>query len=186
MLSAAGTALLVLLDGPTGAGKSTLLRLLRENEPAIHVGRKRTTRPRRNFDNDWEFEFVDELSEDQREYSFGSLEHEYAVDGPELRRALREGRSYAITCSHPALIERLRRNHPALVLYVYRPIAREELEGLLRIRGTADAADAAHRRAEVENAIADYTRNIQLYDHVILNVADEMSMLTQARAVLRR
>jgi len=170
----------IIFDGATGSGKSSLLKYLRqEYSHSVLVGTKLTTRQRRLADNDWEFRFVDHIPHEYRSHCYNSLGMSYAVDYPSLVAAVREGLVYAFTCVDRVLIERIKFQFNTLAIYVYRSWTMGELEQLLVERGPADPTTRQLRLAEVAAVAQSYGDNVDLYDHVILNLASEADLHKQ-------
>jgi guanylate kinase len=163
---------LLLFDGATGSGKSSLLSFLREcYSNRVHVGTKVTTRNRREGDNEWEFSFVTEVPQELREFSFTSVGHQYAVDVQRLVETNDRGLVYAMSCVDRGITQRLRGRFSTIAIYVYRPWLAEDFDALLKRRGVTDVTDVSRRRVEVASVCTEYARKIDLFDHVILNIA---------------
>ena len=176
---------LFLIDGATGAGKSTILEYLHSTyTKRIVVGRKLTTRQRRIGDNEWEFEFVENIPNNQLRYSFASLGNHYAINFEELTNALSQGLTYAVTLVDKTILKQLSSDFKTASVYVYRPLTDENLQSLLVSRGS-DAKDWQSRKKEVESIGADYLDKIDIYNHIILNVGIPSMMIEQVSKILR-
>lgn len=179
------SARMFVLDGATGAGKSSLLAHIRLNYSAtMHVARKLTTRIPRKTDNDWEFRFVDRIPHACEAYAYESVGNFYALDADELSDGVRNGRTVCFACADLKLLDRLKQEFGAIVIYVYRPWSDAELDALLRSRATV-GPDAERRRHEIASIGDDYTEKMHLIDHVILNVAGIECAQRQLDAIVR-
>lgn len=177
---------LLVVDGATGAGKSTLLEFLRrECAGSVYVGAKLTDRPRRVTDSDWEFRFVRRIPGRLRKYSFESVGKRYAIDHDELRRVVTSGLCYSVTCTDPATIKLLHREFRTVVVFIYRPLTRVEIQTLMENRGVVSHEDVETRYCEVASVLTNYAKNICAYDYVLLNTGIMKDFENQARAILR-
>jgi guanylate kinase len=176
---------IVLFDGPTGVGKSLLLGYLREAySRSIFVGKKFTTRPRRIDDSDWEFHFTPKVPEENQGYSFTSVGEYYAVNIREVRTAIAQGYTYAISCTDRGIKEALKNEFSTIVLFVYRALTLDMLNLLLRSRGELGDRESAWRREEFSSVAAQYLAQLDLYDHVVLNVGSESNAFAQMERIL--
>jgi guanylate kinase len=176
---------ILLLDGATGSGKSLILDHLRTNYArSVTVGAKYTTRRRRSTDNEWEFRFVERISDQHERYTFESVGNKYAVDRAELLHATDQNKVYAITCVDRVLIERLLAEFRGLAIYVYRQWSAVDFEALLTSRGTPRSSESQSRREEVSAVPAEYSEKIDIYNHVLLNLTSQTDVLAQLDRVL--
>jgi guanylate kinase len=175
----------IVFDGPTGAGKSVLLAWLHdEYRQAVLVGKKLTTRNKRLDDAEWEFEFVHKLPEVSSVYRFESVGNEYAVKSDDIRQAVAQNLTYAISCVDRGTIDRLRSEFNTVLIYVYRSISFDDREHVLQSRCFGSLSELELRRAELATIITSYGERITDYDHVILNIGSKSQMLRQLSNIL--
>lgn len=159
-----------MLDGPSGSGKSMIIERLRKYNPGkIKTIKKRTTRQRRASDNDYEFEFVDNIDLATDEWAFESVGNKYAIDVDRIDQLIAANACVAITCTDKNLANKLRSRFDACYVYVHRDMSTSELIELMRTRGTTSQSEISSRILEFESSVIDYSRNILLYDAVIIN-----------------
>lgn len=175
---------LVLIDGSTGSGKSTILDYLRNTYSQVfYVGSKYTTRDKRVGDNSWEFKFVDEIPESYKKFSFGSVGKYYAVDFDEIKSAVKNEKTYVITCVDKATQMALGTYFRTIVIYVYRNWSVKDLDELFSSRASSKE-DAKIRRDEVDSIPIEYMEKIENYKHVILNVGTKENLYKQLAKIL--
>ncbi|MEV1109143.1 hypothetical protein AB0I95_10865 [Micromonospora sp. NPDC049751] len=176
---------LILLDGATGSGKSTVLEHARHHDSGrFGVVRKVTDRPRRLSDNDWEFEFRQEVPDDGDHVRWSSVGWQYALPTATIEGLLHAGRIPVVICTDPSVIALLREAYTVVVVYVYRPLTPDELERLLVLRGTV-GPDAAARRLEHHAVVRDYAGRIAEIDAVLLNIGTTADLTDQFDQVAR-
>ena len=176
---------LLLLDGSTGAGKSLLLRYLREEySKSVFVGKKFTTRKKRLGDSDWEFSFLPTIPDRHSSYSFQSVDNNYAVNIEEARYAVANGFTYVISCTDRPVTEKLRSEFGTLVVYVYRTLTSSDLEMIFNSRGLFASKESELRRDEVSSVAVRYLQQLEIYDHVVLNISSELSAKAQLSTIL--
>lgn len=171
-------AQILLLDGPTASGKSACLDRLRSHHAEnTFVGRKFTTRKRRQTDNDWEFNFVSAIPEAARSLSFRSVANEYAVDETDLFAALGNDLLYCISCTDTEIADHLRQRYSVFMVYVYRPLSSDGLKRVLSSRNATSSPDDMARLLELQNQGIDFARRHANVDQVILNIGtlDELN-----------
>lgn len=174
-----------LIAGPSGSGKSTVMRYLRARySPSCVVGAKFTTRPRRITDEDWEFQFVEELPARLRPFSYTSIRWQYAIDVDAVERALNSGHSYFVICTDATVSLALSRRFPTCVVYVHRALTTADIRSLLAERHCTDADETRMRTAELTNAINEYALHLSLYDCVLLNTGRLLDLHAQVDSLM--
>lgn len=159
-----------LLDGATGSGKSTALEYLRSHPSNQFAAiRKLTTRSKRLSDNDWEFDFVSDISEFGGRLVWESVGARYAVDLNQLGNNAHKTK--VMVCTELSVQMRLVEDYGARVLYFYRPMSDEQFEALLSDRGSSSVVRDERReeRASIGN---DYPARLSWNTTTILNLAD--------------
>jgi len=167
------TIQLLLLSGATGSGKSTILALLRSRFlGSVYVGRKYTTRARRNSDCAWEARHVDSLPHDHSLLAFEDVGAQYAVALREAAAAVDRGLVYAISCSDQVVRQALKNRYRACHLFVYRDWSRTggSFGRLLDDRGVQRQDDRLHRWKEHAHVPDHLLQAEQDIDEVLLNV----------------
>ena len=123
---------LIVVCGISGAGKSTLIRNALDTSPQLEFMKTYTTRPRRDGEDDSEYNFISETEYDRRLAESSCWEggemygYRYGEDVTHNRSRLTLGR-YVITCCHPSLedVEELYRFYPVSYTHLTLPTNRE-------------------------------------------------------------
>jgi guanylate kinase len=177
---------LLIVDGVTGAGKSLFLEFLRRDYTgSTQVGTILTERRRRVTDANWEYRFVDKISERLVKFTYTSVGNRYAINVDEISRAVNAGLCYAFTCANYAIIELLQSRFKTVVIYVYRPLTSEDIRALMKRRHAESTEDVEARCVDAARVLDDYSIYIQTYDFVLLNTGTIDDFENQARAILR-
>lgn len=147
-----------------------LIEQLRKHNPGrIGTVKKKTTRPRRVTDQDYEFDYVEEINLDVEEWAFESVGNKYALDVCKIEQLVSENLCVVMTCTDKTLAKKLKLRFDACYAYVHREMSNSDLIKLMRDRGTTSQSEISSRIQELENSIVEYTKNILLYDAVIIN-----------------
>lgn len=174
----------ILLDGVSGVGKSMFLNFIKENyEEQLFVGAKLTTRKRRESDNDWEFKFLEEITS-SHDFSFQSVGNVYAINHKEIEENTCNGFAYVVSCTDKVTSEKIIKKYATVVIYIYRKFSIDEFNALILkkdSKGKTKIEDRVNEFAEVSSL---YFENIDLYDHVILNIDSIETALNQLRKIL--
>jgi guanylate kinase len=174
----------ILFDGVSGVGKSMFLNFLKENyEGQLFVGTKLTTRERRDSDNNWEFKFLKQLPSNY-EFSFPSVGNFYAINKEEIEEKIRNGFTYVVTCTDRATVEKIKNKYAALVIYIYRNFTINEFNALILKKDSKGKTKIEERVNEFDEISTLYYENIDLYDHVILNIDSTEASLNQLIKIL--
>lgn len=160
------------------------LNFIKENyKEQLFVGTKLTTRKRRESDNDWEFKFLEEIPSNY-EFSFPSVGNVYAINQEEIEENVRNGFAYVVSCTDKATSEKIKKRYDAVVIYIYRNFSIDEFNALILKKDSKGKAKIEQRVNEFEEISSLYFENIDLYDHVILNIDSTETALNQLRKIL--
>jgi guanylate kinase len=171
---------LIVLDGVSGSGKSSLLSLAKDNEKYAVI-KKRTTRPRRESDESWEFDFCDHIDVKSGTITYSALGYTYGIDvDSPVRKNL--NKIFIVVCTDLQAIKDLREYYNTKHAYIYRHNTPEELESLLRQRGT-DANQYNARMIEFYSEKEEYIARLGSIDAVLLNIHDTDYLFRQLEAV---
>jgi len=174
---------LIILDGVSGAGKSCLLSLARGDENYTIIKRS-TTRPCRGTDETWEFDFCDQIVQKPGIVMYSALGKTYGIDfAPYIRQ--NSDKVYLLICTDLQAINQLRKHFFVKHIYVFRHNTPEELESILRNRGT-DSNQFDARMEEFYSAKDEYIVRLSSIDAVILNLFDEDYLFQQLDAIRER
>lgn len=172
---------IILLDGISGVGKSMILDFLRNKyKSQIYVGTKLTNRKRRESDNNWEFEFVEDKDiPSNDDLSFPSVGNLYAINSQEIERKISEGFTYVISCTDRTTIQKVKSCYNTMVIYIYRNFSIDDFSKLVLQKDSKSFAAIKNRTQEFADLSQGYLENIDLYDHVILNINSIENVLKQ-------
>jgi guanylate kinase len=175
---------IILLDGISGVGKSMILDFLKSKyKNKIFVGTKLTNRKRRESDNNWEFEFVENIPSNY-ELSFPSVGNLYAINNQEIERKITDGFTYVISCTDRTTIQKVQSRYKTIVIYIYRNFTIDDFSNLVLKKDTKSYTAIKNRTQEFADLSSGYLENIDLYDHVILNINSIENALKQLSKIL--
>ena len=170
----------MVLDGISGSGKSSLLSMVKGNEN-YSVVKKNTTRPRRDTDENWEFDFCDQIKQKSGIITYSALGYTYGID---VESCIEEkaNKVLIVICTDLQAIKQLRKHFYTKHIYIFRPNTPEELESLLRQRGT-DTNQYNARMTEFYSEKEEYIARLSSIDSVILNIHDKDYLFRQIEAI---
>ena len=174
---------LIVLDGVSGSGKSSLLSLAKVNEKYAVI-KKRTTRPRRDTDESWEFDFCDHIELKSGTITYSALGYTYGID-VDSHNNENLNKIFIVVCTDLRTIKDLRKHYYTKHAYIYRHNTPEELESLLRQRGT-DTNQYNARMAEFYAEKEEYISRLGSIDAVLLNIHDTDYLFKQLEAVRQK
>jgi guanylate kinase len=187
---------IITLTGQSQCGKSTVINLFMESENEFFRPeriKKYTTRKGRANDEDVICKSEIPPNCDILYEQYGNL---YGLDSDMFYKMLRQGKTSIVVINDIRAIEDLRSIFGDLIisLFLYRKPAdlnefeKEEKERVKETKGEKDKiiADIAKTRYEKAQAISRiYIENIQMFDHVILNIDNHIEYTkTQIRHII--